>query len=445
MNRKKMLLEKIRGEIFKKITEYFDVAEEGNKFVPGKDTVNYSRAVFDEKEIISMVDSILDGWWGLSSKAREFTKKFSHYLGVSKTVLVNSGSSANLIALSSLKSKKIKTPIEEGSEVITPAVTFPTTLNPIIQNNLTPVVVDVDLETYNINIEKLKESITNKTKVLMLPHTLGNSNDMDAMADIVEDNDLYLIEDNCDALGSEFDGKKTGSFGVLSTCSFYPAHHITMGEGGSVSITSHDELLYKVVKSLRDWGKDCWCESDEKSPNGACGRRFEWEVDGVRYDHRYIYSEIGYNLKPTEVQAAMVLEQLKKLDDFNGKRRDNFRYLYRRLKKYDDYLIFLKKHKKANPSWFAFPITIRDGAPFSREDFVKHLESNKIQTRPVFGGNIIRQPAYRGCNFKVCGSLENSDKIMKDAFFIGVYPGLGAPQLQHVAKTFESFFEGVAQ
>ena len=231
----------------------------------------------------------------------------------------------------------------------------------------------------------------------------------------------------------------------MSTCSFYPAHHITTGEGGAVCIVENDEPLYRAVKSLRDWGKDCWCESDEKSPNGACGRRFEWEVDGIRYDHRYLYSEIGYNLKPTEIQAAMGLEQLKKLDDFNAKRRENFSYLHRKLKKYENHLSFMKAHKKANPAWFAFPIAVRNGAPFSRADLVKHLESNKVQTRAIFGGNIIRQPAYNGCKFRVCGSLENSDKIMRDAFFIGVYPGIGEAQLQHVVKAFDSFFEGVAK
>ncbi|MCK4648569.1 lipopolysaccharide biosynthesis protein RfbH [bacterium] len=441
MNYKKRDLGKIEESIFKKITDYIKIVKESERFVPGKSRINYAGAVFDEKEITSMVDSLLKGWWGLGPKAREFSEKLSQYLGVSKTTLVNSGSSAILIALSALRSKKIRNPINKGEEVITPAVTFPTTLNPIIQNDLTPVMVDVDLGTYNVNIEKLKKAITDKTRAIILPHTLGNPNDMDAIQGIVEDNALYLIEDNCDALGSEFGGRKTGSFGILSTCSFYPAHHITMGEGGSISVAENNELLYRVVKSLRDWGRDCWCESDEKSPKGACGKRFDWEIDGIKYDHRYIYSHIGYSLRPTEIQAAMGLEQLKKIDDFNDRRRNNFKYLYHRLKPYENYLILLKKHRKTNTAWFAFPVLVRDDAPFSREDLVKHLEDNNIQTRPIFAGNITRQPAYKNCKLKVCGSLGNSDKIMKDAFFIGVYPGLKEPQLQYIAKTVDSFFE----
>ena len=444
MNFKENELKKLREDIIRKIIGYFK-AKGSEKFVPGKTKINYSGAVFDEKEIISMVDSILKGWWGLGPKAREFTKEFSQYLGVSKTILVNSGSSANLIALSALKSEKIENPIKRGEEVITPAVTFPTTLNSIIQNNLTPVIVDVDSRTYNINVEKLKEAVTNKTRAIMLPHTLGNPNDMDAIMDIVECNDLYLIEDNCDALGSEFNGKKTGSFGILSTCSFYPAHHITMGEGGSVSITKINEQLYRVVRSLRDWGKDCWCESDEKSPKGACGKRFDWEIDGIRYDHRYIYTHIGYNLKPTEIQAAMGLEQLKKVNNLNERRRKNFRYLYDKLRRYNEHLILPEAHKRADPVWFAFPINIRDDAPFSRKDLVGHLEANKIQTRPIFGGNITRQPAYRHCKFRIHGSLENSDKIMENAFFVGIYPGLGESQLHYIAETFDAFFEEVSR
>lgn len=445
MNRKKKDLGKIEEGIFKKITDYIKTVKESERFAPGKSRINYSGAVFDEREITSMVDSILKGWWGLGPKAREFTEKLSQYLGVSKTILVNSGSSANLIALSALMSKKIKTPINKGEEVITPAVTFPTTLNPIIQNDLTPVIVDVDLETYNINVEKLKEAVTSKTRAIMLPHTLGNPNDMDAVMDIIEDSNLYLIEDNCDALGSEFDGKKTGSFGILSTCSFYPAHHITMGEGGAVSVIENDERLYRIVRSLRDWGRECWCESDERSPKGACGKRFDWEIDGIKYDHRYIYGHVGYSLRPTEIQAAMGLEQLRKINHFNERRRKNFQYLFNRLKQYEDYLILPRSHRKADPAWFAFPIIVKDNAPFSREDIVKYLEAKNIQTRPIFAGNVIRQPAYKQCKFKIHGALENSDMIMRNAFFIGIYPGLGEPQLQYIAETFDSFFKEAGQ
>lgn len=440
MNTKDIKLEQIKRNIFEKITEYYQI-KGITEFIPGKDRILYAGAVFDEKEAISMVDSILKRWLGLGPKAREFTERFSKYLGVSNTVLVNSGSSANLLALSTLQSKKIKKPLEKGSEVITPAVTFPTTFNPIIQTNLTPVLADVDIGTYNINIEQLKKVITSKTRAIMLPHTLGNPNDMDAIIDLVEDNDLYLIEDNCDALGSEFDEKKTGSFGIMSTYSFYPAHHITMGEGGAVTITENDIPLYRSLVSLRDWGRDCWCESDEKSPNGACCKRFDWEIDGVNYDHRYIYSHIGYNLKPTEIMTAMCLEQFKKLDDFNKKRRENFQYLFRNLRKYSDYLILPVKLKKANPSWFAFPLTIKEDVNFSRKDIITYLEERGIMTRFIFSGDITKQPAYKDIKFKTSGSLINSEIIMKNSFFIGVYPGLDEIKLKYIVEVFDGFFK----
>lgn len=437
-------LEKIKEEIFKKITEYYEVKKEHDgKFIPGVDRISYAEAIFDENEVISMIDAILKGWLGLGPKAREFTKMFSEYLGVSKTVLVNSGSSANLLALAALKSNKIGKPLNNGDEIITPAVTFPTTFNPIIQNELIPIVVDVDIGTYNIDTEMLKEAITPKTRAIMLPHTLGNPNDMDAIMDIAEDHKLYLIEDNCDAFGSEFDGKKTGSFGILSTCSFYPAHHITMGEGGSISIAEDDTTLYRVIKSLRDWGRDCWCESDEKSPNGACRRRFEWEIGGIKYDHRYIYSHIGYNLKPIEIQAAMGVEQLKRIEDFNKKRRDNYQYLYNNLRKYEEYISFIQKHKKANPAWFAFPIMVNENVPFPRYEITKYLEDKGIQTRLIFAGDITEQPAYKSIKFKSSESLENSEKVMRNSFFIGTHPGLSEFQLEYIVDVFDSFFEGV--
>ena len=439
---KEAKLEQIKRDIFEKISKYYEVkGKEG--FTPGKDRILYAGAVFDAKEASSMVDSILKGWFGLGPKAREFTEMFSKYLGVSKTVLVNSGSSADLLALLSLRSKKIENPIEKGAEIITPAVTFPTTFNPILQTDLTPMIVDVDVETYNINIEQLKESISSKTRAIVLPHTLGNPNDMDAIMDIVEDHDLYLIEDNCDALGSEFGGKKTGSFGIMSTYSFYPAHHITMGEGGAVAITKNDTQLYRTMVSLRDWGRDCWCEGDEKSPNGACKKRLDWEIDGIKYDHRYIYSHIGYNLKPTEIMTAMCLEQLKRLDDFNKKRRKNFQYLYSNLKKYSDSLIMPVKHKKANPSWFAFPITVKQDAGFSRKDITTYLEKKGIMTRLIFAGDITKQPAYKDIKFKTSGPLTNSEIVMKNSFFVGVYPGLDESRLKYMIEAFDRFFKEV--
>lgn len=439
-------LERLKEEIFKDIAQYYKVKKRKKRgFIPGIDRISYAEAIFDEKEVISMTDAILKGWLGLGPKSREFTKMFSEYLGVSKTVLINSGSSANLLALAALKSNKIEKPLNNGDGIITPAVTFPTTFNPIIQNNLIPIVVDVNIETYNIDSEILKEAITPKTRAIMLPHTLGNPNDMDVIMDLAEDHNLYLIEDNCDALGSEFDGKRTGSFGILSTCSFYPAHHITMGEGGSISITEDDTKLYRVIRSLRDWGRDCWCESDETSPTGACGRRFEWEIGGIKYDHRYIYSHIGYNLKPMEIQAAIGVEQLKKIDDFNEKRRDNFQYLYDNLRRYERYISFMKKLKKADPAWFAFPIMVNEKAPFSRYEITRYLEDKGIQTRLLFAGDITQQPAYKSIKIQSFGPLENSKKVMKNSFFIGNHPGLDGSQLQYIIDVFDSFFEGVRE
>lgn len=435
-------LETIKREIFEKVSEYYRF-KNFKKFVPGESTVNYSGAVFDDREVNSVIDALLNGWFGLGPKAREFCNIFSEYLGVYKTLLVNSGSSANLLALTSLMSSKLENRLMPGDEVITPAVTFPTTLNPIIQNSLKPVLVDVEIDTLNLDVELLNEAISRKTKVIMLPHTLGNPNDMDAIMDIVEDHDIYLIEDNCDALGSEFDGKRTGSFGVLSTCSFYPAHHITMGEGGAVCVVNDDSKLYRVVRSLRDWGRDCWCESDEKSPYGACRRRFEWVIDGMKYDHRYIYSHIGYNLKPTEMQAALGVEQIKRIDEFNSIRRRNFNYLYEHLGKYEDHLILARWHKKSNPAWFAFPITIREDSPFTRNDIITFLESKKIQTRLIFAGDIRKQPAYREFKFKCVGSMYNTEYVMKNSFFVGVYPGIDMPRLNYILTVFEEFFEGV--
>ncbi|KXA91652.1 hypothetical protein AKJ57_00420 [candidate division MSBL1 archaeon SCGC-AAA259A05] len=441
MSRKE--LEEVKKEIFESIKKFYRIKEEGS-FEPGEDRVRYSGAVFDEKEILSMVDSILKGWWGLASKAEKFTEKLSEYLNISKSFLVNSGSSANLIALAALKSKRRENPVKKGSEVITPAVTFPTTLNPILQNNLIPKFVDAELGTYNLSVEKLKESIDRETEVIMLPHTLGNPNQMDAIMDIVKDNDLYLIEDNCDALGSSYDGKRTGSFGIMSTLSFYPAHHITTGEGGAVCISEEDVRLHRIVRSLRDWGRDCWCEYDQDSIHGSCGKRLEWDVDGIDYDHFYTYSEIGYNVKPTEIQAAMGLEQLKKLKQFNEKRKKNFRYLYEKFDSFEDYFMLPRKYEKSDPAWFAFPITLKDDVSFSRKELVKYLEENKIATRPVFGGNITRHPAYEDRKFKYSGSLKNSNKIMEDSFFVGIYPGLEKNHLDYIVNTFTSFLQEVA-
>ena len=391
--------------------------------------VNYAEALYGEKEIEAVESVLRKGWLGLGESDKKFCEKFSKYLNVSKTLLANSGSSANLLAVSALKSKLFKIKLKIGDEIITPACGFPTTLNPIVQNGFIPHLVDINLDTYNIDIEQLKDAISYKTRALVLPHTLGIPNDMDAILDLVNDYEVFLIEDNCDALGSEYKGKRTGSFGDMSTCSFYPAHHITMGEGGSVSTNSN--VYYRALKSIRDWGRDCWCE--QSSEYGECGKRFDWELDGMKYDHRYVYSHIGYNLKPTEMQAAFGLAQLDRLDYIVSKRKENYKYLHDRLSKYEEFALPVPS-KGSDPSWFCFPIRVTDSAKFTRNDIVKHLESKGIQTRLLFAGNVLRQPAYKDVVIKHTYSI-NADIVMRDTFFIGVHPKLSKVQLDYMVKT----------
>jgi CDP-6-deoxy-D-xylo-4-hexulose-3-dehydrase len=430
--------QKIREKVFSSLREFYRKKSD-KKFVTGLSRVQYAGAIFDDREVIAMVDSILNGWFGLGKKAREFESMFSKYLGVARTVLTNSGSSASLLALTALTSPDFRGHLQKGDEVITPAMTFPTTFNSIIQNNLVPVLADVELGSYNINPEDFKKALSPKTAVIFLPHAFGIPNEMDVIMDFAEDNDLYVIEDNCDALGSIYNGKKTGSFGILSTCSFYPAHHITMGEGGAVSIRDNDVNFHRIIKSLRDWGRACYCEHDETNPNGACGRRFDFKINGIHYDHRYMYTHIGYNLKPLEFQAAMGIEQLKKLPNFVKKRRENFRALYKEFQKYGEYFLLPSWPFQSNPSWFCFPLTIREGAPFSRREITFFLEKNGIQTRLLFAGNILRQPAYKNIKCRIVGKLENCDKIMKDSFFIGVYPGIDEEKMTYVVSKVEEF------
>ncbi|MEM2175499.1 MAG: lipopolysaccharide biosynthesis protein RfbH [Candidatus Micrarchaeia archaeon] len=431
--------ERIIRQKIRSFLKEFSKMKKAEKFAPNLTTIQYAGAVYDEREVIAMVDAILDGWFGLGKKAREFELMFSRYLGVARTVLTNSGSSANLLALAALKSPYFRGRLENGDEIITPAMTFPTTFNSIIQNNLTPVLLDVKLGTYNIDPDDLKRALSEKTRGIFLPHAFGIPNQMDIIMDFARDHDLYVIEDNCDALGSTYKGKKTGSFGILSTCSFFPAHHITMGEGGSVSIRDDDINLYRIIKSLRDWGRACYCEHDEMNPNGACGKRFDFEISGIPYDHRYIYTHIGYNLKPLEFQAAMGIEQLKKLPEFIKKRKKNFRILYDEFSKYEKYFILPEEPPGADVSWFCFPLTIRDGAPFGRKEIISFFERNKIQTRLFFAGNIIRQPAYREVRCRIVGELKNCDKILKDSFFIGVYPGITEEKMNYILEKIEEF------
>jgi CDP-4-dehydro-6-deoxyglucose reductase, E1 len=428
----------IRDEIFCRVVELYNLRESQKRFIPGQDKLNYAGRVYDEKEMISLVDASLDFWLTSGRYARRFEEDLARFIGVDHCLLTNSGSSANLIAISTLTSPKLgKRRLVPGDEVITTACGFPTTLNPIIQNGLVPVFIDINLGNYNIKADEIEAAVGDRTRAIFLPHTLGNPVDIDMISDLAERHDLWFIEDNCDALGSEYRRKYTGSFGHLSTCSFYPAHHITMGEGGAV--LTGDPLLKNIAASFRDWGRDCWCDP---GCDDTCGKRFGWHMGllPAGYDHKYVYSHIGYNLKVTDMQAAIGVEQLKKLPGFIQKRKANFKYLYDSLKKFERYFILPEAAAKSDPAWFGFPVTIREGAPFRRADIVNYLEKRKIATRMLFGGNLVKQPAYLNIKSRIVGSLENTDRVMNDLFWIGVYPGITEEQMGYMIETFNEFF-----
>lgn len=379
----------------------------------------YAGAVYDNDEVLSMISAILDAWWSGGEHTRQFEKAFANFLGVKYAIACNSGSSANLLAISALELKR-------GAEVITPLTTFPTTLNPIIQCGLTPVLVDVELDTYNINTSLVEQAITDKTKLIMLPHTLGNPCNLEVILEICSKYNLHLIEDACDALGSKYDGKFLSTAGDMGTFSFYPAHHMTTGEGGMV-VTNSKELAEKL-RGYRDWGRACNCdpcpEVSRRDEGYLCPLRLNYKLQGdIPYDMRFSYDYIGYNLKMTEIQAAMGFAQLQKLEKFIEIRKENFKTLFECLKGCKHFIL-PKSVEKAAPSWFTFPLTIRDAAPFSREQVTRYLEKNGIQTRPIFAGNIIRHPAYKNVDYRVVGYSSNADKILRDSFFVGVYPGL---------------------
>lgn len=403
-----------------------------------------SGKVLDENDLFNMIDASLDMRLTAGRFAEEFEKEFAKSLGVGHCAIVNSGSSANLLALSALTSYKLGDKrLKPGDEVITVAAGFPTTITPIIQNRMVPVFVDVELGTYNINVEQLESGVSEKTKAVFIAHTLGNPFDVDKVCEIAREHDLWLVEDNCDALGSQYDGKYTGTFGDLSTFSFYPAHHITMGEGGAV--VTNNPKLHDIVCSLRDWGRDCWCPPGR---DNSCGKRFEWKLGALPegYDHKYIYSHLGYNLKATDFQAAIGLSQLKKLDVFTEKRRTNFRLLYSGFKKkgLDEYFVLPKWLPNSNPSWFGFPLTINEKAWFHRKELVKFLEKKGIGTRLLFAGNILRQPAFTNTDlrFRIVGELENTDRVCRDNFWIGVWPGISNKDIEYILEVFESFLNG---
>ncbi|MFQ5406728.1 MAG: lipopolysaccharide biosynthesis protein RfbH [Candidatus Micrarchaeia archaeon] len=433
-----MTKETIRREIHKLVSQYCELSK--NEFVAGKTKVHYAGRVFDEKEVNALVESALDFWLTLGPCGEEFEKNFCKMLETKHSLLVNSGSSANLVAVTSLCSAKLgKRALKPSSEAITPSCTFPTTLSPLLANSIKPVLVDSQLGNYNLDLDATERAISDKTRLLIFPHTLGNPVDMKRVMEIAQEHDLLVIEDACDALGSTFNNKAVGTFADFGTFSFYPAHHITLGEGGAV--VTDESLLDGIATSVRDWGRACFCKGNADK-SGACKKRLEYKVDGIQYDHRYIYDNMGYNLKPTDLQAAIGVEQLKKFPKFKQKRWENFKFLYDVFAQYSEKFILPESVDNAQPCWFAFPLTIKDNAGFSRREFTMHLEENLIETRLLFAGNIARQPAYRQRGLKVAGSLKNSDKIMSDTFFIGVYPGLSKAHLEYVESKVRKFFEG---
>lgn len=421
--------------------QYFAEAFPSREFDPGQSAVPVSGKVIDGGDLSSVVDSALDCWFTTGRFAEEFERKLARFVGVRCASLVNSGSSANLLAITALTSPKLEDRrLKPGDEVIAVAAGFPTTVNPIIQNRLVPVFVDVTLPTYEVDVSQLEAALSEKTRAIFIAHTLGNVFDLDAVTAFAKKHNLWLIEDCCDALGSAWKGRRVGTFGDIATMSFYPAHHITMGEGGAV-LTDNPKLQV-LIESFRDWGRDCWCHTGK---DNTCGKRFEWQLGTLPcgYDHKYTYSHIGYNLKATDMQAALGLSQIEKLPHFIERRKENFRYLHAALKPLEEVLLLPEATPGSDPSWFGFPIGVREDAPFRREDVIRALEANKIGTRLLFGGNLLRQPAYEGCEHRVIGSLPNTDFVMNNVFWIGVYPGLTDNMLDFVAATMAEFLSQV--
>jgi CDP-6-deoxy-D-xylo-4-hexulose-3-dehydrase len=401
--------------------------------------VQYGGGVFDDKEINASISVLLEGWFGLGKKAVELEHGLASFIGAKGSILTNSGSSSNLLAVGSLMSQFFPNHLNPGDEVITAACGFPTTVNPIVFYGLTPVFLDVNPETYNINASDLEKALSPKTRAIFIAHTLGNPNEMDTIVKFCKEHKLFLLEDNCDALGSEYDGKRTGSFGILSTQSFYPPHHMTMGEGGAVHY--NDLRFERITRSLRDWGRSCWCPGDEKRKEGTCGVRFNYRIAGKPYDHKYLFSQIGFNLKPIEPQAAMGVEQLKRVPEFIKLRKRNFDRLMGYAKDWEKFFILPKALPKANPCWFSFPLTIRDDIPFDRKTITMYLEDRMVQTRPLFAGNIARQPAYANVKSRTVGKLTNSDRVLFNNFFIGVYPGLSIEEIDYIATCMNDFLK----
>lgn len=427
----------LRSEILEKVREHYAATWGDRQFLPGRTSVPVSGRVFDADELVLLVDAALDFWLTTGRYARLLERELARYMGVRHAILTNSGSSANLLALSALTSPKLGSrSLQPGDEVLTLAAGFPTTVNPIIQNGLVPVFLDVDVKTGNVATDQLDAAVGKRTRAVMMAHTLGNPFDLDAVLELCRRYDLWLIEDNCDALGSTYRGRLTGTFGDLSTLSMYPAHHITTGEGGCVFA---DEGRLKVlVESFRDWGRDCWCEPGKAD---TCGKRFRWQLGDLPagYDHKYTYSHIGYNLKMTDMQAAVGVAQLAKLPRFVDARRKNWRRLHDAFAAYEEYLILPEATPNSDPSWFGFKLVVREEAPFTRRDLVGYLEEHGVATRQVFAGNLLRQPAYANVAHRVVGELSNTEIIMERAFWIGLYPGISDEMIDYTADVVERF------
>jgi len=425
--------EQLRQQILQLTAEFHAEAFPKKDFVPGSSVVPVSGKVIDAADMSAVVDSALDGWFTTGRWAKDFERKLARFFGLRSASLVNSGSSANLVALTALTSPKLgDRQLKPGDEVITVAAGFPTTVNPIFQNRLVPVFIDVTLPTYEVDVNKLEEARSEKTKAVMIAHTLGNVFDLDAVTAFCKKYNLWLIEDCCDALGSTYKGQKVGTFGDIATVSFYPAHHITMGEGGAV--LTDKPALQVLIDSFRDWGRDCWCEP---GVDNTCGKRFDWQLGTLPcgYDHKYTYSHVGYNLKATDMQAALGVSQIDKLPHFIERRKENFAYLKQVLKPLEDVIVLPEATPDSDPSWFGFPIGVKDDAPFKRDQLTKALETNKIGTRLLFAGNLLRQPAYEGWEYRVVGEMTNTDYVMNNVFWIGVFPGLTKEMLDHIAQT----------
>jgi CDP-6-deoxy-D-xylo-4-hexulose-3-dehydrase len=430
----------LREQILNCVRQYYGEKFAGKTFDPSRDLVHYAGRVFDAEELCSLVDASLDFFLTANRYAEKFEADFAAYLNLANALLVNSGSSANLVAMTALTSAKLGARrLKPGDEVITVAAAFPTTVGPIVQNQLIPVFVDVNLGDYTANPERLAEAVGPKTRAIMIAHTLGVPFHLDAVLELVKKHELWLIEDNCDALGSRYREKLTGTFGHLATFSFYPAHHITMGEGGCV--VTDDDTLARIVRSVRDWGRDCYCSGGE---NNTCGKRFSQQFGTLPpgYDHKYVYSHIGYNLKLTEMQAAIGCAQLTKLESFIAKRKRNFQRLMEILKPYEDRLILPRALEYSDPSWFGFVVSVREDAGFNRNDLTRFLEGNRVETRNLFSGNLLRHPAFDNIPHRVLGDLANTDFIINNTFFIGVYPGIDESQLGYMAQVFGRFMGG---